>query len=295
MPSISIGLPVFNGEQFLREAVESILAQDFTDFELIISDNASTDGTRDICENYARWDSRIRYSRLPENLGAANNYNRVFELSSGKYFKWAAHDDVLYPRFLSRCLTVFKESREDVSLVHPSAEFIDVKGNIIGPDRDKMHADSRYACIRTFRALQSMNLTAPIFGVFNRHILARTRLIDSFMGSDYVLLLEAALLGRILQIQGECLFKRRIHPLMSRKANVTEKEVLKWFDPAARSALSSRRRFYVEYMRSALVLDELSVGARGVCALAVVCGVVTKRSRVVAGRLRRQLLGHPLS
>lgn len=91
-PRVSIGLPLYNGERYLAEALDSILSQGLSDFELIISDNASTDSSREICEAYARRDNRIRYSQLPENLGAAPNYNRVVDLAGAPLFKWAAHD-----------------------------------------------------------------------------------------------------------------------------------------------------------------------------------------------------------
>ena len=101
-PTISVGLPVFNGENFVREAIESILSQTFSDFELVISDNASTDSTQSICEEYQQKDKRVRYFRSPENRGASWNFNNTFHLSQGEYFKWAAHDDVLLPRYFSR-------------------------------------------------------------------------------------------------------------------------------------------------------------------------------------------------
>ena len=105
-PKVSLGLPVYNGENFIAQAIESILAQTFTDFELIITDNGSTDRTPKICEAYAARDRRVAYSRNPENLGAAPNFNRAFALSSGRYFKWVAHDDLIAPEFLARCVKV---------------------------------------------------------------------------------------------------------------------------------------------------------------------------------------------
>jgi len=108
-PKVSIGLPVYNGENYLRNALESILDQTFRDFEVIISDNASTDRTGEICREYAAKDPRIRYCRNDRNLGAAGNFNRAFELSSGEYFKWAAHDDVIERDFLSSCVSVLDE------------------------------------------------------------------------------------------------------------------------------------------------------------------------------------------
>src|SRR5688572_10868700 len=98
-PRVSIGLPVYNGENYLAEAIDSILAQTFEDFELIISDNASTDRTQEICEAYAAKDGRIRYYRSEVNKGSAWNFNRVFELARGEYFKWAAHDDYIAPEY----------------------------------------------------------------------------------------------------------------------------------------------------------------------------------------------------
>src|SRR6516225_12243640 len=100
IPLVSIGLFVYNGERFLEEALRSILNQTFTDFELIISDNASTDRTGEIAEAYAKRDDRIRYYRNEKNMGAGWNMRRVYGLAIGKYFKQAAADDILEPEFL---------------------------------------------------------------------------------------------------------------------------------------------------------------------------------------------------
>src|SRR5262249_36899823 len=130
-PRVSIGMPVYHGEPFLKEALDSILAQTYSDFELIISDNASTDRTQEICTAYAAKDKRIQYSRNDKNLGAAKNYNRVFELSSGEYFKWAAHDDICAPDFLVRCITVLDQD-PSVVLCYPREIGIDEQGKFLG-------------------------------------------------------------------------------------------------------------------------------------------------------------------
>ena len=103
-PRVSIGLPIYNGENLVIETLDSFLSQTFSDFEVIISDNGSIDRTQQICEDYAAKDGRIKYYRNLKNLGVAPNLNRVFELSSGEYFKWADHDDLLAPDFLLRCV-----------------------------------------------------------------------------------------------------------------------------------------------------------------------------------------------
>src|SRR5215469_6919606 len=107
-PKVSIGMPVYNGANYLRSSVPSLLAQDYEDFELLISDNASTDETESICRELAESDGRIRYFRNERNVGAAQNYNKVFRLASGTFFKWAAHDDECHPTMLRRCVEVLE-------------------------------------------------------------------------------------------------------------------------------------------------------------------------------------------
>jgi len=108
VPQVSIGMPVYNGEPFIQEALDSLLAQTFADFELIISDNASTDGTEAICREYAARDKRIRCVRQPENLGAAANFQFVLDEAVGEYFMWAAADDVWLPKFIETCMKLLK-------------------------------------------------------------------------------------------------------------------------------------------------------------------------------------------
>src|SRR5262245_34163763 len=106
---VSIGLPVYNGDNFIRQTIESYLSQTFEDFELIISDNASTDRTEEICRTFAVQDRRVRYTRNKENIGLARNYNQVFTMSCGEYFKWADHDDMCRPTFLMKCVQALEE------------------------------------------------------------------------------------------------------------------------------------------------------------------------------------------
>src|SRR4051812_21445947 len=126
----SIGLPVYNGENHLRQSIESILAQTWQDFEFIISDNASVDSTPDICREYAERDSRIRYIRQPSNCGLSRNTNFVFEQSTGEYFKWVSHDDIHVPEFLARCVEVLDRSPSAV-MVSPRGVIIDGNGQVL--------------------------------------------------------------------------------------------------------------------------------------------------------------------
>ena len=124
---VSIGLPIHNGEEFLSEAIDSILVQTFEDFELILCDNASSDGTQRICQEFAGRDGRIKYYRNTTNVGAARNFNWTFELSLGEYFKWAAHDDFLAHDFLEKCVDVL-DKNPSIVLCQSEVQFVDDVG-----------------------------------------------------------------------------------------------------------------------------------------------------------------------
>ena len=130
-PRVSMGLPVYNGEQYLATALDSLLAQTFTDFEIVISDNASTDATEEICRRYAARDARIRYVRQPENRGSVFNFNHVFELARGEYYRWHAHDDVCAPTFLDRCVELLDQDPTIVGC-HSLKVKIDQGGRVLG-------------------------------------------------------------------------------------------------------------------------------------------------------------------
>ena len=210
-PIVSVGMPVFNGEKYLEQALESILAQTYEDFELIISDNASTDRTQHICRAYAARDSRIRYYRNGRNLGAPRNFNRVFELSQGKYFKWAAYDDIIAPEYLKKCVSVLDKD-PSIILCHSRTGRINELGVLVGNYDHKMRIDSDKPHER-FGDLISMkhNPCWPIFGVTYASIMKMTPLHGDYLGADGNLLAELSLYGRIYEIP-EYLFFRRDHP-----------------------------------------------------------------------------------
>ena len=131
-PKVSIGLAVYNGENYLEQAINSILSQTFRDFELIISDNASTDRTKEICLKYAKQDPRICYHRNAVNIGGANNENLTFKMARGEYFRWAAHDDYCAPTLIEKCLEQL-EKDPTVVLCHSKVIAIDGCGETLGP------------------------------------------------------------------------------------------------------------------------------------------------------------------
>lgn len=124
-PKVSIGMPVFNGAEYIREALDSLLGQTFSDFELIISDNASSDETETICRKYAQRDSRIRYVRQSENKGAAANFGFVLDRAKADLFMWAAYDDLWAPNYLMDATTLLAD--KSIDFVFPTFELRSIR------------------------------------------------------------------------------------------------------------------------------------------------------------------------
>lgn len=204
---VSVGLPVYNGEKYLEQAIVSVLDQTYQDFELIISDNASTDRTQEICQVYAAQDNRIRYYRNERNLGAAPNFNRVFELASGEYFKWIASDDAMAPEFISKCIKVLDENPL-VVLCFPKVRIIDESGNFIGDHNYKADTSSTKPHIRFRNLIMTPDDAWEVFGLARTEILKKTALHASYPASDLVLLAELALYGQFFEIPEYLLYPR---------------------------------------------------------------------------------------
>jgi glycosyltransferase involved in cell wall biosynthesis len=227
-PKVSIGLPVYNGEQFLEGAINSILSQTFTDFELIISDNASTDKTREICQIFMAKDPRIHYSRNDTNLGGGNNTNHTFYLSKGKYFCWASHDDLYAPQYLEKCVGVLVQDPAIV-LCHTMVTEIDEYGRFLRII-DRQEGSSLKPHER-FSALASLeHHCEQTSGLIRSNVLHKTSLLLNYTDADRTLLAELALYGQFHQI-AEPLFFKRIHPKMSTLAFPDWHERMAWFNP----------------------------------------------------------------
>ncbi|HLO86970.1 MAG TPA: glycosyltransferase family 2 protein [Nostocaceae cyanobacterium] len=211
-PKLSIGLPVYNGEKFLQQSLDSLLGQTFTDFELIISDNASTDNTEEICRTYAAQDKRIRYYRNQYNIGCACNFNRVLELATGEYFKWAAYDDLHAPEFLQKCIKILEQDAT-IILCHSQVYFIDAQGNFLKTYDIKLKTDADRPQER-FNELLTKHLCYQMYGVIRRHALKSIPPMGGYGNADGILLLRLAMLGRFYEIP-EYLFFARKHPQQS--------------------------------------------------------------------------------
>ena len=244
---LSIGLPVYNGERYLSCALESILNQSYQDFELIISDNASNDTTEEISRTFAAKDPRIRYFRNTQNLGAAQNFNQVFKLSTGTYFKWAAHDDLLANDFIQQCVQVLDQD-PGIILAHTKAARIDEEGRQIGVYESRMNFNQDSAHERFHDLLLIRHPCTAIFGVIRREVLAKSALIGNYVSSDRTLLAELGLRGRIYEVP-KYLFFRREHSRASTAMRPYDR--LQWFNPHNGSLLHLPTwRLGFEYLRA---------------------------------------------
>lgn len=248
MPKVSIGLPVHNGENYLDDAIRSLREQTFTDFELILSDNASTDGTEAICRRHVAEDPRIRYHRFQRNMGAAHNFNHLLDLADGEYFKWAAHDDVCGPDFLAACLEVL-EAEPDVVLCHTRSARIDAWGNQDGEYDYGVQYDAPTPARRFHDLVVIRHHCINIFGLIRPEVLRRTGLIGAYVASDRVLLAELALHGRLAEVP-EIHFYRRRHPDAS-SALDEHSDRLAWFAPELRGRITLPNwRILGEYLQA---------------------------------------------
>ena len=249
-PRVTIGLPVYNAEKYLHEALDSLLNQTYKNFEIIISDNASTDETEAICRKYVNRDSRIRYERNDINLGAAANFNRVVELARGEYFKWSAHDDLHLPVFLERCVQAL-DKRSDAVLSYGLYSVIDEQGDLVRSGKKPVDTEIEEVERRFFGVMRHQLGTPMIWGLIRTEILRATPLIATYYKSDLVLLAELSLHGVFVSIPEE-LFLHREHSDRSVYTKSAH-DYVKWLDSGTkRSSLLPTWRALWEYKRAVL-------------------------------------------
>lgn len=198
-PLVSIGMPVYNGAKYLREALDSLLAQEYSNFELIISDNASTDATEAICREYVARDARIQYHCAAQNQGAVWNFNRVFELSQGEYFMWAAFDDLRAPQYVSRCVEALKAEPE-AAFCCTGIQFIDESGCAVGEGVAVTRSLGVGTRLERIKELAMSTGWYDSYGLIRRSTLAKTRLALPTWGGDVILVTELCLRGGVIKL-----------------------------------------------------------------------------------------------
>jgi glycosyltransferase involved in cell wall biosynthesis len=209
VPRLTLGLPVYNGERFLAASLDALLAQTFTDFELIISDNCSTDRTGEIARQYEAKDSRVRYVRHSQNRGSTFNHNFVIEQSRGEFFKWVSHDDLYAPDLLQRCIDAL-DSRPEIVLAHAWTAFIDESGRITDQIDYALTTDVPDPVTR-FRSVLYTDGGDDIYGVIRMSVLTRVAPFGSYHWADRTFVGELALHGPFHNVP-DFLYFRRDHP-----------------------------------------------------------------------------------
>ncbi|CAC5344271.1 MULTISPECIES: glycosyltransferase [Planktothrix] len=208
-PLISIGLPIYNEETYLQKTLESILGQDYQNFELIISDNASSDNTPEICQEYTHKDDRIRYCPNPTNIGASGNFKKVVELAQGDYFVWVSGHDLWHPQFLSHCVEVMSQD-ESIVLCHPQAMWIDTDSQPLGIIPGSVDTRGLDTISRVNVVLWGLGYCYPVYGLIKLSALRQATLGLKIIGPDVLLLAELSLFGSFAHLQQPLLYIRRM-------------------------------------------------------------------------------------
>jgi glycosyltransferase involved in cell wall biosynthesis len=263
-PVVSLAMPVRNGERFIERAVASVRAQTFTDWELLIVDNASTDSTPEICERVARGDPRIRVFRNRTDIGAGANFNRGVELASGELFKWCACDDLISPDYVARCVAALA-ARPVAVTAYGRLVGIDEKDDPTGYLEEPLPSVEDVPAARRFRMLTDrQGLDAAIFGMHRRSALLASTLHQPYYGSDCALLSELALLGPFAHVPEAVLYSRE-HP--SRSVNLGSADRLAWQAPVGTRATSReftsrvRHLYAIAYRHRAMAPFPLTAAA----------------------------------
>jgi glycosyltransferase involved in cell wall biosynthesis len=245
-PRLSIGLPVYNGEKYLAESLDALLGQSYEDFELIISDNASTDGTAAVCRRYMRQDSRIRYIRQPRNIGAAPNHNFVVGQAQGELFKWASYDDLYAHDLLKSCVDALDEYPHFV-LAHSWTALIDDSGQVTEAIEYPLATASLRASDR-FRSLLYEKSGDDSYGIIRTEVVRRVSPHDSYHHADRTITAEFALHGPFYQVP-DWLYFRRDHPGRAERARPTVRTRCANLDPRRADRLRHPAvRLYGEYL-----------------------------------------------
>ena len=277
-PRLSIAVPVRNGGRFLDQTLDSLLAQTYSDFELIISDNASTDQTEAVCRAYAAREGRIRYHRSSRDFGSAHNYNYLFQQARGEYFKWAAADDLYGPEFVGRCMEVL-EHDPSVVLAYTQTRFINENGAALALNDPGFNLLSESANERLRYVIHASHWVNAIYGVIRAKCLSKTRLLPDYPGGDYALLGELTLAGKFAEIP-KSLFLRRLHPAASSQ-NANDTKWLMQFCTANKGiCLPLWNRGY-DHFRT-IIFSELSVRDKFSLAGSVLRTMLAGRRRLLA-------------
>ncbi len=299
-PRVTIGVTTYNVERYLAGAFDAVLAQDFEDFEVVVCDNQSTDGTWAICQQYAEKDARWRIFRNPTNVGQAGNFARVLSQARGEYFRLTSHDDLIAPTLLSRCVEVL-DTNPGAVLAFPRTVVIDENGaTLVEFDGDQDLRD-RSASRRINAYVRHWSLVNELFGLIRTSALRAVSPFGQYVSADKQLLVELLARGGFYLVPGY-LFYRRLHGANTFGQHRTATEVYAWLEPG----VVEQRRVPARYSSPrgdhtkltvattrALVRANLPVGARAAATGTFLATWELRRAHIFLGRWRRRILRWP--
>jgi glycosyltransferase involved in cell wall biosynthesis len=268
-PLVSIGMPTFNRAATLLTAIRTVLAQDYANIEVLISDNASTDSTQSLCEEYSALDKRVRYTRQPVNLGMINNFHEVLSLATGEYFMWVSDDDSLDPAYVSRCVTVLS-NRPDVSLVCGVPTYINNERDSLEGVKVDLQQSSGSARVLAF--YRQVNDNGTFYGLARRDLLVANPL-PAVLGGDWLMIASLAYLGKIVTLENIAVYRS------ARGASADVRSLARLFGLPARKARHPHKIIAInvamDIAQTSRAFRSLNVFARWM--LAAKCAFVIRR------------------
>lgn len=281
---VSIAIPAYNCERYIAQSIESLLAQSYGDFELVISDNASTDGTEAICRRYESLDTRVRYVRRDENIGGPGNFRHVFSLCSGRYHKWSTADDYWHPEFLREAVAVL-DARPDVVLCYPKTRLIDSAGATIEDYPDNLEIGNESPRERLRELYRRIGLCNAHLGLLRRDAMLQTRLIAGHPASDVDFLGEMVIRGKF-HLLPDVRFYRRYHQASSSWARGDARHQQAYYNPQ-----SSKPKGLGEWRRFAFRFGMVARGPLSFGDKLALSGDLLRQMRWARGELMQELRG----
>ncbi|MGA7097551.1 MAG: glycosyltransferase family A protein [Acidimicrobiia bacterium] len=284
-PHVTVGMPVFNGEPFLAATLDSVLSLDYPAFDVVVSDNASTDSTLSLLRDRAGADPRLRIVTTEINMGAGWNFNRVLELAEGKYFHWAGADDLMDRAFLSRCVNALEENPGAV-LSYPRTMLIDADGEETGEFPNRLELADKSPSGRLRRYIRNIRLANPIFGVIRTEELKEAGGLGTFPSADLLTLGRLAIKGKFIEVD-QVMFYRRMHEGQSWQGAGGHEGFAAWFDPLhPKRVVFPSWRLLGEFLRTS-VLADIGAAEKLRCVLVVLVEWPRRRWRQMIGELTR--------
>lgn len=253
-PLVTIGMPVYNSERYLPHALDSLLGQTYGDFVMVISDNASTDCTAEICQDYARRDARVQYFRNPVNVGMTGNFNRVFELTRTKYIKWSTADDFSAPEMLADALPIM-EADPSIAVCYPQTVIVDAEGTVQDYYRDQLHLMQEDPAERFWQLVENIGLVNHHLGLLRCDTVRRTRLFAKHVSADIGFLAELSLYGKFYEVRKPQFFRRFHEDSSSWKrggAKQEEQDARRFHAANVRRVPFNTWRFHASFSKSVL-------------------------------------------